>query len=82
MTSKPDPTLAEMKADVWRLLQRVPGPAAAAALHEQLSPDAFWFMSHPFNELVGPAAVAEQFYAPLQAAFPDLERRTDLFFGG
>ena len=82
MTSNPESTLAQMKTDVWRLLQRLPGPDAAAALREQMAPDASWFVSHPFNELVGPAAVAEQFYAPLQAAFPDLERRADLFFGG
>ena len=82
MTSQPDPTLAQMKADVWRLLQRLPGPDVATALREQVAPDASWFVSHPFNELVGPAAVAEQFYAPLQVAFPDLERRADLFFGG
>jgi hypothetical protein len=77
-----DSTLAQMKADVWRLLQRVPGPATGAALREHVAPDASWFVSHPFNELVGPTVVAEQLYAPLQAAFPDLERRADLFFGG
>ena len=82
MTNLPDPRLAQMKADVWQLLQRLPGADMAAALREHVAPDASWFVSHPFNELVGPAAVAEQFYAPLQAAFPDLERRADLFFGG
>ena len=81
-TSPLDPTLTQMKADVWRLLQRLPGPDAAAALRAHVARDASWFVSHPLNELVGPAAVAEQFYAPLQAAFPDLERRADLFFGG
>ena len=82
MTSKHDPKLARMKADVWRLLQRLPGPDAAVALREHLARDATWFVSHPHNELVGPKAVAEQLYAPLQSAFPDLERRCDLFFGG
>ena len=82
MTSKSDPTLAQVKADVWRLMQRLPGPDMAPALREQLAPDASWWVCHPFNELVGPDAVAEQLYAPLQAAFPDLERRPDLFFAG
>ena len=82
MTSPSDSTLAQMKADVWRLLQRLPGRDMAAALHEQLAPEAAWVVSHPFNELVGPAEVADRLYAPLQAAFPDLERRADLFFGG
>ena len=81
-TSSTKPLLATAKSDVWRLLQSAPGPDVAAALHEQLSADATWHVSHPLNELVGPQAVAEQFYGPLQAAFPDLERRCDLFFGG
>ena len=82
MTNHPDPTLALMKADVWRLLRCLPGPDMAAALHEQLAPDATWFASHPFNELIGPGDVMARLYAPLQAAFPDLERRADLFFAG
>ena len=78
----PDPSLAAAKADVWQLLQRLPGPDVAAALHRQLSPQATWHVSHPLNEQVGPQAVADHFYGPLQSAFPDLERRCDLFFGG
>lgn len=74
--------LARAKADVWRLLQRTPGPDSARALQEQLSADATWHVSHPLNVMVGARAVADQFYGPLQAAFPDLERRCDLFFGG
>ena len=74
--------LAACKADVWRLLQRLPGPEAAAALRQQVQPDAHWHIFHPLNEIAGTAAVMDQFYGPLQAALPDLERRTDLFFGG
>jgi hypothetical protein len=74
--------LAACKADVWRLLQGLPGSAMGPSLREQVAPDATWHVSHPLNELQGPQAVAEQFYGPLQAAFPDLERRIDLFFGG
>lgn len=81
-TSLPDLELQAAKADVWRLLQRLPGPDAERALHEQLSPDAAWHVSHPLNTMTGPQAVAERFYGRLQAAFPDLERRWDLFFGG
>lgn len=74
--------LAACKAGVWRLLQRLPGADVASALREQVAPDATWHIVHPLNEVAGRHAVAEQFYEPLQAAFPDLERRTDLFFGG
>ncbi len=76
------PELQAAKAAVWRLLQRLPGPETAQALREHLAPDAIWHVSHPLNEMRGPQAVGEQFYGPLQAAFPDLERRCDLFFGG
>ncbi len=74
--------LAACKADVWRLMQRMPGPDMAAALREQVAADASWHVFHPINELAGTQAVMDQFYSPLQAAFPDLERRTDLFFAG
>ncbi|MFY7856847.1 MAG: ester cyclase [Rubrivivax sp.] len=74
--------LARCKADVWRLLQATPGQAGAAALNAALSPSASWHVSHPLNEITGPEAVHERLWAPLQAALPDLERRTDLFFGG
>lgn len=74
--------LAACKADVWRLLQSLPGAHMAAALRAQVAVAAPWHVSHPFNELAGPQAAMDQFYGPLQAAFPDLERRTDLFFAG
>ena len=74
--------LASCKADVWRLLQRMPGTDTAAALREQVAPDAEWHVFHPINELAGTNAVIDGLYGPLQAAFPDLERRTDLFFAG
>lgn len=75
-------TLARCKALLWPLLHQLPGPDAAAALRAALAPDATWHVSHPMNELRGAAAVWQGLYAPLQAALPDLERRTDLFFGG
>ena len=83
MTMNPSHSqLAAAKADVWQLLRHLPGPDMAAALHQQLSPNASWHVSHPLNEQLGPEAIADRFYGPLQAAFPDLERRCDLFFGG
>lgn len=75
-------TLAAAKADVWRLVQQLPGPSVAQALRDAASDDAQWHVFHPIERLEGPAEVADRFYSPLMAAFPDLERRTDLFFGG
>jgi hypothetical protein len=74
--------LQAAKASVWRLLQQLPGPAAAQASAQHVAADATWHVSHPINVLAGRQAVADQFYGPLQAAFRDLERRCDLFFGG
>ena len=75
-------TLAAMKAQVWALLQSLPGPAMAQALAQNLASDALWNLSHPLNELQGPQAIAGGFYGPLLAAMPDLDRRTDIFMGG
>lgn len=74
--------LSAAKRMVWAALQRLPGAGFEAATRELLTPDTHWVLSHPFNELTGPEAVAAGFYAPLLAALPDVERRTDVFFGG
>ncbi len=74
--------LAACKADVWRLVRQMPGAGTAAALHDLVAPTAQWHVFHPINELAGTQAVLDGLYRPLQAAFPDLERRTDIFFAG
>ena len=74
--------LAQAKRVAWGAIQRLPGPGLAAACRELLTPDCQWHAVHPINTLVGPEAVADDFFAPLARAFPDIERRTDLFFGG
>jgi hypothetical protein len=56
--------LAACKSDVWRLLQRLPGPDMQGAWREQVAPDAVWHDSHPLNEMHGPSSVDEQFYGP------------------
>ncbi len=53
-TAEYHPELMAAKAEVWRLLRRLPGPDLALALREHLSPDATWHVSHPLNLLVGP----------------------------
>jgi predicted ester cyclase len=83
--SKPlhtDPALLQSaKNTVWSTLRRLPGPGLAASCNELLSADSLWVVSHPVNELHGPEAVASELFAKLLAALPDVERRTDLFFG-
>jgi SnoaL-like domain/SnoaL-like polyketide cyclase len=74
--------LSAAKAAVWALLQRLPQRDFEAPCRALLADDVQWVVSHPINELSGAQAVAHGFYAPLLAALPDIERRTDLFFGG
>jgi hypothetical protein len=74
--------LAAAKRAGWNAIARLPSVQFESACRELLAPDCLWVASHPVNELVGPEAVAAGFFAPLLAAMPDVERRTDLFFGG
>lgn len=39
-------------------------------------------VSYPINNLVGKASLVEQYWSPLLQAFPDLERRDDVFLTG
>lgn len=74
--------LAAAKNAGWAALSRLPGPNFEDTCRKLLAADCQWHVSHPINTLVGPEAVASGFFAPLATAFPDLERRTDIFFGG
>ena len=56
--------------------------ALARSLGRLCAADAEWRGSHPFNAFAGTDATARGFWFPLMRAFPDLERRDDLFFGG
>lgn len=47
-----------------------------------MSPDALWRGFHPFGELIGPDAVAEQFWTPLRLSLRRMQRRQDIFFAG
>ena len=80
-TSQTD-LLAAAKNAAWSAITRLPCRHFEVACRELLTADSQWVVSHPVNELVGPNAVAAAFYAPLLTALPDIERRTDLFFGG
>jgi predicted ester cyclase len=54
--------------------------AAAAALH--MAPDMAWNAQHPTNTVHGPAEWVRQVWTPLTLAFPDIERRDDIFLCG
>ena len=51
----------------------------ASASEPWVAPDAVWHCSHPVNELHGAAAIEQGWGSPLATAFPDIERRADIF---
>lgn len=75
-------TLSVAKASTWSGLPRLLGNDAPTEATRLLTPDTQWVISHPVNELHGPEQVVSEFLNPLRHAFPDVERRTDLFFAG
>ncbi len=53
-----------------------------AVLASVFSDDCQWHLCHPFNLMRGNDEARQRLWAPLLAAFPDLERRTDIFMAG
>ena len=80
-TSADAQPLADAKQLVWRFLSAAPGADTPVACSTLLAPDCQWHVGHPINLLSGAQAVHDEFFGPLQAAFPDMERRADIFFG-
>jgi hypothetical protein len=74
--------LSAAKQCVWSFMQALPGGDIGAACKTGLTRDVQWVASHPIDELRGPEAVADTYFAPLARALPDAERRCDIFFGG
>jgi predicted ester cyclase len=70
---------------VWDFWQRIDaaGPAELPAIAATgLAEDVAWTGFHPFNELTGRAAVVDDWWRPLRAAFPDVRRDTTILLGG
>nr|WP_323035594.1 ester cyclase [Pararhodobacter sp.] len=53
-----------------------------AVMAERMAPDALWRGFHPFDELIGPQAVAENFWTPLRQSLTRMQRRMDVFMAG
>ena len=66
----------------WQVLQTVPADQTATAVMEYLAEDHVWHGFDPLDELVGPDELMTGYWAPLLHSFPDLERKTWIFFGG
>jgi predicted ester cyclase len=63
-------------------LAEATGDSRGTALRAAYHPDAEWRGSHPLNEMRGLEAIGSTVWAPLHAAFPDLERRDNILVGG
>lgn len=77
-----DATLLRLKRRVHGFLNALPamsGREASEAIVAHMAPDMVWNGQHPVNTIIGAEAWATQVRAPLMAAFPDLERRDDIF---
>lgn len=74
--------LQALKQQAWQALQALPGPDLAAAAARWLAPEVLCVAGHPVHTLDGAQAMCEGLFAPLLRSLPDLERRTDIFFGG
>lgn len=75
-------SIASAKLAVVAALNALPGQNMSGALNDLFTKDCEWHICHPFNVLHSTAEAAAQLWAPLMTAFPDLERRTDVLFGG
>ena len=75
-------SLVDVKRKTWEALETLPATVSSVDATKFIAADCEWHVSHPINTLRGPQVVVEGYFAPLRQAFPDIERRTDIFFAG
>ncbi|MFC6642713.1 MULTISPECIES: nuclear transport factor 2 family protein [Sulfitobacter] len=63
-------------------LDSAPLDGITQALSDHCSSNYRWRGYHPFNELTGPAQVADTFWRPLRRSLTHMQRREDIFFAG
>ncbi|MFV2052131.1 ester cyclase [Aliiroseovarius sp. YM-037] len=68
--------------DYYDALDTADDADIAAEIGRITGPEYRWRGYHPFGELTGAEAVAEQFWRPLRSALRRLQRRQDVFFAG
>lgn len=73
--------LPALKRSLFEALNALPR-AGRSGWERLFAPDLAWHGQHPVNDLVGADTAWEAAWAPLMAAFPDLERRDDIFIAG
>ena len=69
-------------ADSYAILDKAESGALAKEMVRFVAPDCLWRGFHPFNELIGPKAIAERFWLPLRRSLKRVQRRMDIFMAG
>ena len=69
----------KLALNYFHALERADAPESAAVLARYTTPDYRFRGVHPFNELRGAAAVAEQVWTPLRRSLSGWQRRQDIF---
>ena len=64
-------TAKKLVQDYYRRLDSASDNRVEELLVDIMHPEVLWRGYHPFNEQVGPKAVAEQFWEPLKHAAPN-----------
>ncbi len=72
----------EVVWDFWRSLERGTRTEQEALFTSHIAEDIQWQGPHPFNRISGRDELVNSFWVPLLHSFPDLQRRTYIFFGG
>jgi predicted ester cyclase len=67
---------------IARFLQDMASGDTRQVLADCCHADCRWEIFHPFNSIIGLKEVADQFWLPLRAAFPDYEQRIAFVIGG
>ena len=68
--------------DFWQAIDSANGDRLEPVVRNYLATDVTWNGFDPINRLRGVEAFVSEFWLPLHRSFPDLERRSHLFFGG
>ena len=86
MMPSPDPQVLQSAKSISqsyaKAMETATAETVASALSLHLAADCDWRAVHPFNEQIGPAAVARVFWEPFLSAFSNVQRREDIFFAG
>jgi len=75
-------TEKQLVRDFYVALESPDATLLPETMQRYCSADLKWSGFHPFDEIQGPVAVADQFWTPLRQSLTRLQRRMDIFMAG